>query len=113
MELKEFVSNTLSQIIEGIVISQENAKKSGAEINPYGVKIANFPSIAFTSTGQAGQIVEFDVALTAIESDEMKGSIGVVAAVLGVGVQGKAASSDSTINRVKFSVPVFLPFQKE
>ena len=34
MDLREFVSQTLGQIIEGVKAAQEAAKAHGAEVNP-------------------------------------------------------------------------------
>jgi hypothetical protein len=42
MELKEFISESLKQIIEGISDSQALAKEKGAKINPAGLSSTHF-----------------------------------------------------------------------
>jgi hypothetical protein len=34
MELKDFVAETLKQIVEGIVVAQQDVKEKGAMVNP-------------------------------------------------------------------------------
>lgn len=53
--------------------------------------------------------VEFDVAVTATQSDQAQGGIGLVAGVFGAGVKGKTGSENSQVSRIKFTVPIVLP----
>jgi hypothetical protein len=64
-----------------------------------------------TYTGTA-QIVEFDVALTAMEGTGTKGGIGVVAGMFALGSTGQSKEESSSVSRVKFSVPLSLPTPK-
>jgi len=58
-------------------------------------------------------IIEFDVAVTASESAETSGKVGVLVAVLGAAVQGRSDVISSSISRIKFVIPVSLPPQSQ
>lgn len=72
MELKDFVSATLKQIIEGVKDAQEFALENDASINPTrsgstieGSSVTNDMRTVGTKIYQL-QDIEFDVAVTAI-----------------------------------------------
>ena len=115
IELKDFVAETLKQIVEGIILSQDFAKDKNAEIVPDG--IYNVTSDSVKGTGILGlgegyvNIVDFDIAVTASESAQTKSGIGVFITVIGSGVQGQNDASSSTLSRIKFVVPVLFPRQ--
>jgi len=103
MELKEFVAETLSQIIEGVRIAQQseeganvNAAMAGADFGGHIVNVGTY--------GVATR-VDFDVAVSA----ETKGGAGAKLSVFGVGVEGGAGHTAGSANRISFSVPVRLP----
>ena len=103
MELKDFIAETLSQIIEGVRIAQStedganvNAAMSGAEFGGHLVNVGTY--------GVATR-VDFDVAVTA----ESKGGAGAKLNVFGVGAEGGASHTAGSANRINFSVPVRLP----
>lgn len=116
MNLKEFISETLSQIIEGVKDAQEKAKNHGSKVNPYIWKNPeNLSRHNFTeaSGGEIMQIIDFDVALTATQKKGTKGGIGIFAGGLGIGSQGQSNSDNTSVSRVKFKVPITLPPFKE
>ncbi len=111
MNLKEFVAETLTQVVEGVTDAQERIKSHGAQVNPY--LLTDFDSAAkqgmmHTKNGQA-VIVQFDVALTAMEGTGTKGGIGVFLGTFTVGSTGQSQAENSTMSRIKFSVPLRLP----
>lgn len=55
------------------------------------------------------ETVEFDVAVVAVEEGEKKGGIGIMVGSVGIGGQGKAATSNTSESRLKFTVPIILP----
>lgn len=119
MELHEYVTETLKQIINGVKTAQKFATEADAQINPtrmgfgkYGEPILNLRGVV-ANNERHGQMVEFDVAITVTEGDQVKGGIGVFAGPLGVGTQAQTATSNVAVNRIKFSIPVFLPEQKK
>ena len=116
MQLKAFVKETLIQIIEGVKEAQEQVLVSGAIVNPKGFfterdTIKWLPERATGEHWREGQVVDFDVSVTVSETDEARGGLGIQIAstVIGVGVSGKSEEQNSTISRLKFSVPLFLP----
>ena len=113
MELKDFVSSTLIQLIDGILDAQKNAKEKGAVVNPEEMFHSDFNKLSRTKSHRLLQVVEFDIALTIAEDKQLKGTAGAVVAVLGLGYQAQTGDQKSTVSRIQFSVPVILPTQDE
>ena len=111
MELKDFVSQTLAQIIEGVKDAAAIAEPMGAQVNPY----INSPPAELErqgmlyTEGNAAQVVKFDVAVTVTEGTGTKGAIGVFAGVVSLGSAGQSQSENTSVSRIQFSVPVVLP----
>jgi hypothetical protein len=55
-------------------------------------------------------MVEFDVAVTASSATGTKGGVGVVAGILALGAQGQSNQENKALSRLKFSVPISLPY---
>ncbi|HDZ48228.1 hypothetical protein LCGC14_0209850 [marine sediment metagenome] len=110
MKLDDFVSETLKQIIKGVVSAQEYGNTQNAKVNPNSARFhSNTEGHAFCSdTGVPLQKVEFDVAVTVTEEQttasdgESVGSISVTSASSNI-------SQNSSISRIRFEVPVLLP----
>jgi hypothetical protein len=69
MELKEFVSESLKQIIDGVIDAQTYVGNKGASINPGHIIYINPSNIPFVDyvrcqSNNPVQIMEFDVAVT-------------------------------------------------
>ena len=116
MELRDFVAESLKQVVDGIVNAQEYAKEKGAFINPKGM--VHSPNIGLVVTQNLGsgyypipQIIEFDAAVTVSEGMEAKAGIGVFAGALGLGTQAKVEDGNLSISRIKFLIPVLFPEQ--
>jgi hypothetical protein len=117
LELKSFVAQALVEIVEAVKEAQEKTSKTGALINPQdtyhtthnnpGIVTLGYPN----TTQRYGQIIEFDVSVTASERDETQGGIGIQVAsiTIGASLTGKTEDQNSVVSRLKFSVPVFLP----
>lgn len=101
MELRDFIKNTLIDILGGIQDASDtinqNVTAKGA-VNPL------IEDNIFNT-----QMVQFDIAVTASNelSKGAKGGIQVYA--LNLGAEGKTAQSESTVSRLQFSIPVALP----
>ncbi|MFA5206640.1 MAG: hypothetical protein WC708_19750 [Lentisphaeria bacterium] len=110
MELKDFVSQTLSQIIEGIEDAQLN-KGTTAKINPSGLRMGEkIHSMFFDfNTHTIIANIEFDVAVTTEEAKGTKGGIGVLVGAITLGAQGQSDTKNTSLSRIKFSVPVSFP----
>lgn len=116
MELKDFISETLSQIIAGVVDAQSkviSAGKGGA-VNPY-VHSLNDPKSTYSRTEQKEPVVlvDFDIAIAAEQGTGTKGGVGVVAGIFTLGAQGQSNENQQTSNKIKFNVPVMLPLQQK
>ena len=92
MELDEFVCKTLEQIVTGVKNSHAHAQKLGAKI-------------AFEKFSN----IEFDVAVTVTEGSESKKGGGITILGVGANAEGKSATTNSSVTRIKFNVPVCLP----
>lgn len=109
MDLETFISETLRQIVKGVKAAQEHEDCRGAEINPRARVLVASSGDKVPGDASARQ-VEFDVAVTVSEGAEKqgKGNIGV-ASILGIGGQASSNMSNTSVSRIKFSVPVVLP----
>jgi hypothetical protein len=110
VSLKDFVSQTLRDILDGVMDVQKDANL-GKHIAPWGIGSVEYPSESgavrkgpFTAT-----VVKFDVAVTAELTDSAKAGSGLKIAVFDFGVQGEIGSKNVATNRIQFSVPVSLP----
>jgi hypothetical protein len=94
MDIKTFVSESLTQIILGI----EEAQKTNANsvINP----------VRRLTAEKTIQDIDFDIAVTVEKETGTKGGIAVFAGAIGLGTQGQSKASDITASRIKFSIPV-------
>lgn len=111
MELKEFVSEVLTDIFEGVADAQERISDIGGEINP-AVK-TGMNGVVYAPDRQTSHktlcVAEFDVALTVSDKEQKGGKIGVLLGSIGVGGGRSEGVETSQITRVKFSVPYKLP----
>jgi hypothetical protein len=111
MELNAFISNALSQLIDGITTAQEYAKSKGASINPSDKFVSDYDKISRTEKLQPVNIVEFDIVVTVGENKAIQGGIGIVVPEVSMGYQAKIDTQKSAVSRIKFSIPVMLPIQ--
>jgi len=103
MDLEQFVSETLHQIMSGV--AKAKARDSGVGTHVIG---HNNPKILQVKSGAGAFPVDFDVAVTATEKSESgaKGGIAVLK-VVEVGGERSKGLEHSTVSRVKFTVPVY------
>lgn len=116
MDLKEFVGQALADIVQGVLDAKTSLGENGKFINP---KLST-PQGALEKQGklvamggQLVQTVEFDVAVTATEAKGTKGGIGVVVGTIVLGSHGQSSAESSAFSRIKFSVPVTLPYAEK
>lgn len=110
MQLDEFVSETLKQIINGVVAAQDFGNQKNAKVNPITARFhSSTQGQAFCEeTGVPLQHVAFDVAVTVSEGqtttdgNKSVGSISVSPAVT-------SSTQNSSVSRIQFEVPVLLP----
>jgi len=115
MELKEFVSETIQSIVEGVKNSQSFAEESGALINPGGLmrNTSNVGTNALwdNSSNVYVQPIHFNVSVTVEEQAGGKGSIKILGGILNAEAGGNGGITSGVANTVQFTVPVMLPSQ--
>jgi len=110
MNLQEFVKNSLTEILKGIVESQKD-EEVGKYIARDGIGHIKFPpnSGVVHETFIFATTVKFDIAVTVENRAEggsgLKLDIGVVGGRLGV----ELAERSEGISRIEFAVPLVLP----
>lgn len=117
MDLKDFVAESLRQIIDGVREAQLHAEGVGAVVVPRFTDPTPPPgTVNVYGMGQGSnarywiQTVEYDVALAASESIQTRAGAGVLTVVSVGGGREKTESQEQT-SRVKFSIPIMLPHQ--
>ena len=102
MELREFIKNSLLDILGGIQDAANAVHQNGGlgAVNPVD-KAQIFKT----------QKVEFDIAVTA-SNEQAKGAEGGIKVYgLTLGANGKQSEADSSVSRLKFEIPIALPAQ--
>ncbi|WP_455674786.1 hypothetical protein [Phocaeicola sp.] len=110
MELKEFIENTLVDIVEGVKSAQERCNTQDVQISPGKVENGTY------SKDYGIQKVEFNVVLGMDTGNEKtsKGALQVILSNIGIGI----SSDDVNMHRnseqttVHFTVPIKLPTKK-
>lgn len=116
MKLEDFITDTLTQIINGVQKAQEYAKENGAKVNPSNITMrpgAGNPTYWDNYNSIPGQAIEFDISVTTHDEGQTEGKAGVFVAFLKAGVSGKETTENIATNRIKFTIPVFLPIQQK
>ena len=90
MDVKEFVKETLRQIVEGV----REAKDETAD------------KCQIAPVGNQREKVEFDIAVTVDEEKTKEKGAGVSVWALKAGAIGQSTVSTNTVHRIKFPVPI-------
>lgn len=113
MDLEQFVSTALTQIVRGVLSAQEKLKDTRAYVNP---GLGTLPpshgmSTVINADGSLQHLrdVEFDVALTVGDKQGADGGAGIKVFGAQLGATGSVAYENSSVSRVKFVVPLALP----
>lgn len=114
MKLEDFISESISQIINGVKKAQVHAEKNKAKVNGNSFSRGKSTGDSYYDeyTNRPAQIIDFDIAVTAKEQGGSSGKAGVFVSFLGLGVEGSELSENFTSNRIRFSVPILLPLQE-
>jgi hypothetical protein len=114
VKLEDFITETLTQIIKGVKNANLVAEENGAVINPENAFRSNNGDILIDNSYsfKVVQEINFDIAITAAEKSDTKGGVGVFVSIIGIGAQLKDSMENSTMSRIKFSVPVKLPSKR-
>lgn len=118
MELKDFISQTLIQIVEGVAEAQVQTRATEGyidqrdRVNPRLMERADHAPKGKYYTSQVGelvQMVKFDVAVTTERSSDAKAGGGIRVAGVGFGGDVSASDKDTSLSRVSFEVPLAFP----
>jgi len=112
MTVKEFVEDTLVQIVEGVKAAQERIGSSNAFINLKGMTFQTNQLEGRRWNPQTLELeerVRFDLAITNESGTGTKGGVGVFLGSVALGSQGQSANKDVILNRVQFSIPIVFP----
>lgn len=109
MELKEFVKETLLQIIQGVGDAQDEAEEYGAAINPGKITGNGIAQSGYNNKPCTVQNVDFEVVLSSATNESSKKGIGVMLESIGVGANKNTDGNNSTVTNIKFSIPIILP----
>jgi hypothetical protein len=107
MELKEFVAQSIVQIMEGTKEAQEKVKELNALVNPYEDVIDR--GMMGTTYVAKPSIIEFEVSITNEDKQGNSGGLSVLFGAISVGGKVDSAETKIALNRLKFKVPVVYP----
>jgi hypothetical protein len=111
MELKEFVKDTLIQIIEGVKEAQNECFKSGGLINPmFETPVSNDEEFKIKGKYYPASKVNFTVGLTESDAGGGKRGIGVFLGKLSIGIENTKEVEAQSVTRVEFGVTVVFPY---
>ena len=113
MKLEDFISESITQIISGVLKAQEYAATNNASINPISLQQSKSSGDSFydSRTLRPAQVIDFDISVTTQEEGQVSGKAGVFVSVLKLGAEAKEGVSNQISNRIKFSIPIMLPIQ--
>lgn len=111
MELKEFISDAITQICEGVKDAQERCDKLNAKVNPpmNGDSITDSISMRYRKYSK----VHFNITLQSFVDNNGKSGIGVLLASMSIGTAKESSQGSSSLTSVEFSVPIALPLHVE
>lgn len=112
MDLREFVSMSLTQIVQGVADSASAISELGGAVSPAFSSGAKQEHIGVSRDGTNTLVyaVDFDVALVA--STNVGGEAGAklqIASFVNIGGKASASDKQESTSRVRFSVPLQLP----
>lgn len=108
MELKDFIKESLRNIVDGVTEAQALIKEKGAEINPSKVQFKENGQYNYFNSGKP-HFVEFDVGLTSIQKSGTSEGIGVFLGSISLGKKNDDGTEHTAVTRIKFSLPLVLP----
>jgi anti-sigma regulatory factor (Ser/Thr protein kinase) len=114
MDLKDFITTSIVQVMEGVNNAKEHAVKLGAKINPETIEFradAGQDRMWDTDTGKIATELKFDISVIAVDSTDkdIKGGLKVLGLGLEFGSGAKNKAENQTINKLQFAVPLVLP----
>lgn len=107
IELKEFVEEAISQIVEGVKAAQNKVESSGAIVNPRKSNSKN--AVEIEGKLYSVQNIDFEVSLANMSGEGGKVGFGVTFGTWGFGSNAKSEGETKSATNIKFSVPIIFP----
>ena len=114
MELREFITQSLMQIAEGVEDAQKHLKEKGSKaIVNTNMTATDVGHVVTGGRRRPVEFVEFDVAILADEGTETKAGGGItVASLLKLEASGKRSQNKGSESRIKFKIPMSYPMHE-
>lgn len=115
MDLKEFTKETLTQIIEGVKEANTHIESSGAFVPSSNLSSIGGELMYSNKDGYDHHVinVDFDVAISVSESKENnKGGSLKILDMASVGGEKNKSYENTSSSRIKYSIPLALPSEK-
>jgi hypothetical protein len=115
MELREFVSTSLLQIVQGVVDSSEEIAALGGAVSPVFHEKGSERFLGRTVGGDNLPVysVDFDVALTVNATADATSETIKVVAIASSATTDASRNNEETFSRLQFMVPLQLPVDVE
>lgn len=111
MDLKEFVSETITQICEGVKDAQDRCEKLGALVNPMlDVKVCNNETYTHDGKDYPATGVKFNVGLTESTANGGKTGIGVFLGKVSLGRESSKDTTSQSVTSVEFTITIVPPY---
>ncbi|MBS63476.1 MAG: hypothetical protein CMN27_11080 [Salinisphaera sp.] len=106
MDLEEFVATSIEQVLNGVKRAQD--KVEYGTVSPrLTIKAQQENLLATADYNASAFMLRFDVAVRATNEQSMGGGAKLkVASVLSVGGEGDRSSTDESVSRIQFEVPI-------
>ena len=116
MDIKDFIKESLLQIVDGITEANKALESKGASIPVTGVA---GEGVWWTLIKEGNDRhtkhamrVDFDLAVTVSQSDNLKAGGGIsIASLLNAGATSENCSQSESVSRIKYTIPLELPNQ--
>ena len=116
MDLKDFIRETLVQIVTGVRASQQEIQEMGGFASPSVSTMSTTDSPHFGRIGrdQHAFLVTFDITVVVSEEKGTDAKAKLeVASLLKLGAGGESSSSNVATNKISFTVPLALPVDEK
>lgn len=104
MELKDFIKQALSDIVEATTELNQGFKEKNNSarvgINPAGDAVYNVGNTRITT------LVEFNLTVSDTNEQGVKAGLTVLSGIFGAGLSGKEEKQNTTANTIHFGIPL-------
>lgn len=113
MELSDFISKTINEIVVGINKAKEDSAEGNYVINPTFRELdrpsTNVKYVVSENTHRVITPIDFDIAVTATTISETGLGGGAKIPIISVNANNSVTEKGENISRVKFTINIMLP----